>query len=191
MAEELTQEQIELAKKRLAEMSPDELKKLMKEQCLFCNIVDGRIKASKIYEDSEFIAVLDINPATKGHTLVTTKEHYSILAEMDDAKIGKLFNVANNISKKLFQELKAEGSNIFLANGQVAEQNVPHVIVHVIPRYKDDNINFDWERKKIDETLLEELSRKLRIEDKIVKIVKKPKLIKKRDFDERQFLRIP
>jgi histidine triad (HIT) family protein len=59
--------------------------------------------------------------------------------------------VVNNLAKHLFETLKADGTNIFLANGAAAGQKAPHVFVHVIPRYKDDDISFEWHGKKAEE----------------------------------------
>jgi len=120
-------------------------------QCPFCLIVEGKIPSQKIYEDEQIIAVLDINPATKGHTLVMPKKHYALTAQMPDSELAHLFMVVNNLAKHLFQTLQADGTNIFLANGAVAGQRAPHVFVHVIPRYKDDGVSFEWEGKKAED----------------------------------------
>ena len=120
-------------------------------QCPFCLIVEGKIPSQKIYEDDQVLAVLDINPATKGHTLVMPKKHYALTAQMPDGELAHLFMVVNNLAKHLFETMQAEGTNIFLANGAAAGQRAPHVFVHVIPRYKDDGINFEWEGKKAED----------------------------------------
>ncbi|MBU0999710.1 HIT family protein [Patescibacteria group bacterium] len=120
-------------------------------QCPFCMIVEGKIPSQKIYEDDQVIAVLDINPATRGHTLVMPKKHYALTAQMPDGELAHLFMVVNNLAKHLFETMKAEGTNIFLANGAAAGQRAPHVFVHVIPRYNGDGVNFEWEGKKAED----------------------------------------
>jgi len=207
MAEEqLTQEQVEelnkiasLPKEKqqqelskfLKKLSPGQVEFLKKQQgtsCIFCSIVEGKVPSKVIYEDSQVIAVLDINPATKGHTLVVPKKHYNVTALIPDKEIEHLFKVANRISKELFDNLRAEGTNIFVANGAIAGQTVGHALVHVIPRYKDDGLDFYWEGKKVDEKELEEvkskLAGKIRLEEeKKIKVEKKK--IEKYDEEER------
>ncbi|MFH1840488.1 MAG: HIT family protein [Nanoarchaeota archaeon] len=120
-------------------------------QCPFCMIVEGKIPSQKIYEDDQVIAVLDINPATRGHTLVMPKKHYALTAQMPDGELAHLFMVVNNLAKHLFKTIQAEGTNIFLANGAAAGQRAPHVFVHVIPRYNGDEVKFEWEGKKTED----------------------------------------
>jgi len=179
--ENLTEEQIE----KLKSMKPEELKELMKKQCLFCNISNGNIKTSKVYEDEDVISVLDISPASKGHCLVFLKEHFQFLGEIDDDKIGRLFSVANKISSKVIEKLKANGTNILVANGQGAGQMIPHVVVHVIPRYEDDGLNFKWEGKKINEGDLDKISKEIKVEAEKRKVeeIKEKKKEKVKKFE--------
>lgn len=202
MAEEqLTQEQIEelnkiasLPKEKqqeelqklLKKLSPGQMEFLRKQQgtsCVFCSIVEGKIQSKVIFEDSNVIAVLDINPASRGHVLVVPKKHYLVTALMPDKEIEHLFKVANRISKELFDSLKAEGTNIFVANGAIAGQTVGHAMAHVIPRYKDDGLDFYWEGKKANDKELEEVKNKLKgkivlEERKEVKKIEKKKIEK-------------
>ena len=120
-------------------------------QCPFCLIVDEKIPSQKIYEDDSVIAVLDINPSTKGHTLVMPKKHYALTVQMPDDELAHLFMVVNNLAKHLFETLQADGTNIFLANGAAAGQKAPHVFVHVIPRYKDDDLSIEWGGKRAED----------------------------------------
>ena len=76
MAEQPSPEKIKALQEKIAKMSPEERQKLMESQCIFCKIVKGEIPARTVYEDDDFIAFLDINPATPGHTLVIPKGHY-------------------------------------------------------------------------------------------------------------------
>jgi len=69
------EEREEKLKELLSQLDPEELKELEGQQCVFCLISEGKIKSNKVYEDSEFLAVLDINPANKGHVLLFPKKH--------------------------------------------------------------------------------------------------------------------
>jgi histidine triad (HIT) family protein len=113
----------EPTEEQLKAMTPEQLKEMQKQQCIFCQIVSGKVASRKIYEDDVCIAVLDINPANPGHALIMPKEHYSIM-----------------ISTAVLRGLKADGTNIFIANGAAAGQKAPHFMIHLIPRRENDGI---------------------------------------------------
>jgi len=106
--------------------------------CLFCKIVSGEIPSKKVYEDAHAFAFLDINPCTKGHTLVVPKKHYSHLRDMPDEETAALLAAALAIEKRVVEALQAAGANIGINDGRAAGQEVQHVHVHVIPRYLQD-----------------------------------------------------
>lgn len=136
---ELTPEQQALQEK-LKNMSPEELKEFQKQQCIFCQIVSGKVPAKKVYEDDFVMAILDINPAAKGHMLLLPKEHYAIMPQIPESLLGKLFVVAKQLSQKLLQQLKAQGTSIFMANGLAAGQRAQHFMIHIIPRKTGDGL---------------------------------------------------
>lgn len=156
---------LEKQKKKLEEfmkkLSPEQIEFLKRQQCLFCGIVDGRIKSKKIYEDESVIGILDINPANKGHALIFPKNHYGKLKEFD---ISHLFKVVNVLNGKVKEVVKAEGTNVFVAEGEVAGQRFDHVVVHVIPRFRDDGVVFSWEGRKVSEKELDGLSKEIKVE---------------------------
>ena len=110
--------------------------------CLFCQIVENKISAYKIYEDDDCLAFLDIFPRALGHTLVIPKKHYekySDMTEEDVAKLGKVvFKVANRLQKKL----NVPAYNIFNNNGKISGQEIMHVHFHILPRSENDGVNF-------------------------------------------------
>ena len=173
----LTEEQIEelneivkLPQEEQQKKLPKFLQKLNKEQveflkkqqgngCVFCSIVEGKILAKKVYEDTYVMAVLDINPANKGHVILFPKYHFEILSLIKD--VGHLFNIANKISSAVFEVTKAEGTNIFVANGVVAGQRVNHVLVHIIPRFNNDKVNFTWDKINVNEEEINNIAKKI------------------------------
>ncbi|MEK6936551.1 MAG: HIT family protein [Nanoarchaeota archaeon] len=162
----------------LKTLSPEQLNALKQSQgasqCPYCLIVEGKIKAKKIYEDNELIAALEINPASLGHTIVFPKKHISILAQLND--VSNLFNAANKISSALFETLKAHGTNLLVSNGSAAGQIIPHLVVEIIPRYDNDKLNLNFPRKKASDEDLEKIFSSLK--GKIVlekKLEQKPK----------------
>ena len=135
---------VEMSKEELREkmknMSPEELQKLQKEQCIFCHIVSGKVASKKIYEDEQCIAILDINPANPGHILIIPKEHYAIMPLIPDETIRHMAMVSKAMSQVILKALKAGGTTVFIANGAVAGQRAQHFMIHVIPRKEMDNV---------------------------------------------------
>jgi histidine triad (HIT) family protein len=170
------EEQQQKLQEILKELPQDELNEITQQQCPFCGIVDKKIDAKTVYEDGIVMAVLDINPANKGHVILFPKKHHQFLFQVSDTEAAHMFKIVNKISLAMVNGLNAEGNNIFVANGQIAGQNASHVIVHIIPRYKDDGIDFKWDFKKInDEEMLNLVStiKKNIVTHKEVKVNKK------------------
>lgn len=108
--------------------------------CIFCKIAEGKSPASVVFENSEVIAFMDIQPVTPGHTLIIPKQHIAYLAELDEATGIQLFSITKKIAHAVRNSgVKCEGINLFLADGEAAGQEVFHLHMHVIPRYKGDN----------------------------------------------------
>ncbi|WP_049891209.1 HIT family protein [Methanohalobium evestigatum] len=106
--------------------------------CLFCKIISGEIPSSKVYEDESVYAFLDIAPSSIGHTLIMPKKHIENFNEMSPEDAASFFKSVNKIAKGVEKGVSADGSNIGLNNGTVAGQEVPHVHIHLIPRYESD-----------------------------------------------------
>ncbi|MBW2985470.1 HIT domain-containing protein [Candidatus Woesearchaeota archaeon] len=133
-------EQEEL-KEKVKNMSPEELRKFQKEQCIFCHIIKGEVQSKKIYEDDKCTAILDINPANPGHLLLLPKEHYAIMQQIPDEIIIHLSKITKDLSAICLKAFKAEGTTIFIANGLAAGQKAQHFMVHIIPRMDNDGLN--------------------------------------------------
>lgn len=119
--------------------------------CIFCEIVNGNIPSSKVYEDDNYLAILDLSQTTLGHTLVMPKKHYDNFLEMDSKEAGELMSAVNTVAKKVVKNLGASGCNILNNTNEVAGQTVMHTHVHIIPRYsKDDSIKIDFSENKYD-----------------------------------------
>jgi len=119
--------------------------------CVFCSIIKGEIHSSKVYEDDNVLAILDISQATKGHTLVIPKKHYNNVLEMPNDEYLNLMEVAQKISKHLVDKLDATGLNILVNTNESAGQTVMHTHVHLIPRYDSkDTIKIQFVENKLD-----------------------------------------
>lgn len=130
----------ELTEEDLKNMSPEQLRALQKQQCVFCKIAEGQVQAKKVYEDDTFLGVLDINPAAAGHVLLFPKEHVSILPQMPEQAIAKLGIVTKHVSQGVLKAAKAQGTSVFVANGLAAGQRSAHFLLHVIPRLEADDV---------------------------------------------------
>ncbi|MCX8084186.1 MAG: HIT family protein [Calditerrivibrio sp.] len=110
--------------------------------CIFCKIIAGEISSIKVYEDEDFIAILDIRPVNLGHTLVIPKQHFVNIFDTDMAFAQKIYPVLVKISKGIKEGLRADGINIIQNNEKSAGQEVFHSHIHLIPRFKDDSLKF-------------------------------------------------
>jgi histidine triad (HIT) family protein len=111
--------------------------------CVFCDILAGKLPSSIVFQDDVCCAFIDIQPVNPGHVLVIPIAHAASLAELEGASGARLFRVGQRIAGALRNSgLRCEGVNFFLADGEVAGQEVFHVHLHVIPRYAGDGFGF-------------------------------------------------
>ncbi len=117
-----------------------------KENCIFCKILTGQLESSVVYEDEVCIAFMDIQPVNPGHILVIPKKHIPYLDGVDADTGGHLFKVGMQINKALrkVSDIKCEGVNYFLADGEAAMQEVFHTHLHVFPRFKNDGFGLTF-----------------------------------------------
>ena len=107
--------------------------------CTFCDILVGRLPSSMIYRDELCCALVDIQPVNPGHVLVIPIRHAEYLADLDEETGTHMFRIAQRIAAAIrASTITCEGVNLFLADGEAAGQEVFHVHLHVIPRYKGD-----------------------------------------------------
>ena len=110
----------------------------MATDCLFCKIVNGEIPSTKIYEDDDVIAFLDISQTTIGHTLVVPKQHFDNFLTTNKDIMHKVMDVAQRIGQAEIAMLGAKGVNILTNVNKEAGQSIYHFHVHFIPRYSRD-----------------------------------------------------
>lgn len=131
------------------------------DNCIFCKIIAGEIPSSVLYEDEDFMVILDIFPASKGHAIIISKRHYANLFEMEDAVAEKVLIIAKKIAVALKEELNFDGINFLQNNGEAAGQSVFHIHFHLIPRYDGDNVRLTWTPGKYEEGEAAELAEKI------------------------------
>ena len=111
--------------------------------CVFCEIVAGAAPGVRVYEDDDYLGLLDIRPFTRGHTLVIPKEHTVDLTDTPAPRLAGLLTVGQRIAHAArASELGATGTNIAINDGKSAFQTVFHIHLHVIPRRDGDKVSF-------------------------------------------------
>jgi len=129
--------------------------------CLFCDIISGKKSGHFIYEDDSHVAFLDKYPIDVGHSLVIPREHHERITDMSEEKVGDLFSKVPKIVNGVLQATNADAFSLGQNNGRAAKQIVPHVHVHIIPRY--DHKGTVWTKRGIsNDNELNELAKKIR-----------------------------
>ncbi len=134
------------------------------DDCIFCKIVKGDIPAYKVYEDERVYVFLDINPLSKGHTLVLPKEHYVNILDVPTDLYGYMNEVVKKVAQKIQDEYEPEGILINQNNGRKAGQEIDHIHIHVKPIYDDTKVFREGNhRKQLSEDEMKEIQEDLNI----------------------------
>ena len=112
--------------------------------CIFCKILAGELPATVVDEDERTVSIMDINPATRGHALVVTREHVPDLLGIEAEDLHAVSDAARRLAKRATDGLGATGVNLLNSCGSSAWQTVFHFHVHVIPRYEGDPLRLPW-----------------------------------------------
>jgi len=124
-------------------------------------MIEGKLSCYVIYQDDDCIAILDKYPIDNGHSLVITKKPYEKIMDMDVDEVAKLFSKIPKIAKAIIRATNADAFTIAQNNGKAAKQIVPHVHIHIIPRYNATGTL--WTKRKISsDTELDDLSQKIK-----------------------------
>lgn len=131
-------------------------------ETIFTKIATGEIPSVKIFEDDQCMVILDIAPMVKGHALVIPKQCYPTLGECPPALYGHLMQVVAAVDARLHHVLSCDATNILINNGPAAGQEVPHLHIHVIPRFSDDKMALKVAKQSYQEQEMAEYGTKLR-----------------------------
>ena len=130
---------------------------MSENSCVFCQIVEGKIPATKVYEDEKILAFLDIKPVQPGHLLVIPKKHFSCLVETPDELLSYLFIKSKWLMQVLQKALKAD----FVVLSVVGIE-VPHFHIHLVPRYLNDGLANWWPTQKYPEGKAEQIVQQIK-----------------------------
>ena len=129
--------------------------------CIFCDILDGKRDGHLLYEDGSHIAFLDKYPIDVGHSLVVPRKHHEKITDMAPEDVGNVFAIVPKIAKAVLDATGADAFSLGQNNGRAAKQIIPHVHIHIIPRYNSKGTV--WTKRQIsNDTELSELAKKIR-----------------------------
>lgn len=103
--------------------------------CIFCDILSGIRDSHMIYEDASHVAFLDKYPIDVGHSLVVPKNHHERITDMNHESVGNMFSIVPKIANAVLTATGADAFSLAQNNGRAAKQIIPHVHIHIIPRY--------------------------------------------------------
>jgi len=128
--------------------------------CIFCKIVLGEIPAVKVLDEDKVLAFMDINPASRGHMLVVPKNHAENIFEISEADLSAVMGAVKRCAGAVKEALGADGITVLQLNGKASDQLVPHLHVHIMPRWEKDGMSVSqWKMGKGDIEELQEIAR--------------------------------
>lgn len=119
------------------------------DKCIFCKIIEKQIPNAIIYEDKKFLAFMDRYPINHGHSLLVPKQHFNNILEMPKELVGELYSMVPFLANAIIKTIDSDGFNINQNNGRSANQIIPHVHVHIVPRFSKEKIKGQWPTRKI------------------------------------------
>jgi histidine triad (HIT) family protein len=132
--------------------------------CVFCEIVKGSIPSHVLFQDEDFIAILDKYPIALGHTLVMPKKHFERVNDLSIRDFSALYTHVYALNRVIISRMNASASHISINDGAAANQLIPHVHVHIIPRSQNDSAGFTA-RKLVTTGEMDKICKKLRVSD--------------------------
>lgn len=138
--------------------------------CIFCKILNGDVESSFVYRGEFVSAFMDLNPINEGHVLLVPNNHYERFRSINDDTVGDMFRVARDILSAIEEsDIKCEGANLFLSDGEIAGQDLPHSHLHIAPRFKGDGhrmgfteYNKEAEKREMLNNVAKEISKNLK-----------------------------
>lgn len=134
----------------------------MAEDCIFCKVVAGDIPAEVVDEDEHTVALMDINPWTRGHVVVVPRRHSRNLWEVPDEDLERVTATARRVARRMRERLSCDGINLLNSCEPAAWQTIPHFHLHVIPRYDDDPLQLPVDPERAEEEELAVVAGELR-----------------------------
>ena len=114
--------------------------------CIFCKIAAGEIPSVRVYEDDRVLAFMDINPLSEGHLLIIPKAHAATIYEITEDDFLAVMSATHKLAAAVKKALNPDGINLLQLNGRAANQVVPHLHMHIVPRWSGDGLTISqWD----------------------------------------------
>jgi histidine triad (HIT) family protein len=131
---------------------------------VFSRIIRGELPCAKVYEDELVYAFMDAGQVNPGHVLIATKKPFETLMDADEESAAAMMRAALRIAKAVQQAFQPDGITLLQANKPAGWQTVPHLHLHVLPRYENDGVALTWPRKEPGLDKLREYAEKIRLD---------------------------
>lgn len=131
---------------------------------VFSRIIRGEIPSAKVYEDELVYAFMDAGQVNPGHVLIATKKPYETLMDADEESAAAMMRAANRIAKAIQEAFHPDGITVLQANKPAGWQTVPHLHLHVLPRYENDGVDLTWPRTEPGMEKLREYAAKIHLD---------------------------
>jgi len=135
----------------------------MNSDCIFCKIVEGEVPATKIYEDAEVLAFMNLHPTNKGQVLVIPKDHVENIYGFSEELAARIMLITKKLAIAVKNGVDADGVNLIMNNEEAAGQQIFHAHMHIIPRFNDDGLK-SWPAIDYNEGEIEEWGEKVKKE---------------------------
>lgn len=132
-------------------------------ECIYCKIINNDVPSYKVFENEKVVAFFDILPVSPGHTIVVPKEHISDLENLSETDLVEMSKLVKKIGKAMLDGLKVKGYSVFLDNKSAANQHVPHIHFHIVPRAEGDGLE-RWPQSGYNEGDAEKCLKKIKKE---------------------------
>lgn len=130
--------------------------------CVFCRLIAGEIPSSRVYEDEQTLAFMDLGQVNPGHVLVAVKRHAATLLDITPDEAAAAMRTARQVAIAIKSAFDPPGITLLQANGEEGDQTVFHFHMHVVPRHGDDGVALSWPRKDPPRERLEEYAARIR-----------------------------
>ena len=130
--------------------------------CVFCEISAGNAPASFVYKDKDVFGIMSLEQPNPYKVLIIPHAHVESIYDLDDDLAASIFKVTTKVARAIRDASNCEGLNIIQSNGKAGQQDVFHFHLHIVPRFFDDQIIFDWDNTPANRNVLDNLAKKIR-----------------------------
>ena len=132
------------------------------DECVFCRILAGELPAHFVYKDDLVVGFLSLEQPNPYKVLVVPREHIATVFDLSDELASAIFRTTVKIARSVRDVSKCDGMNLVQSNGEAGLQDVFHFHLHIVPRYFEDKIVFDWDNTPVPQVKLRQFAQEIR-----------------------------